>query len=96
MITYNMYGEAIVNNEKTEQETKELYNISVGKSIAIFATEYCVGKPFVYGGFNLKNGVDAASLVSLIYEKYGIELPRSSRKIAELGEKVNFAELCEE
>ena len=93
VITYHMYGEAIENNELTEQETKEGYNISTGKSIAIFATEYCVGKPFVWGGTSLKYGADASGIVLSIYNKYGIDLPHSSSAIAKLGEEVNLAEI---
>uniref|UniRef100_UPI0040573C4D C40 family peptidase n=1 Tax=Acetatifactor sp. TaxID=1872090 RepID=UPI0040573C4D len=93
VITYQVYGEAIANNEMTESETKEVYNISTGKSIAIFATEYCVGKPYVWGGASLKEGADASGLVISVYKKYGIDLPHSSYAIAELGEEVNFAEI---
>lgn len=88
-----MYGEAIENNEMTEQETKEVYNISTGKSIAIFATEYCVGKPYVWGETRLKEGTDASGLVLSVYGKYGIELPHSSSAIAKLGEEVKLSEI---
>lgn len=93
VVTYHMYGDAIANSEMTEQETKELYNISIGKSIAIFATEYCVGKPYIWGGTSLKDGADASGLVLRVYEKYGIDLPHSSFEIAKMGEEVNFAEI---
>lgn len=93
VITYQMYDEAIGDGELSDEKIRENYNISTGKSIAIFATNYCVGKPYVWGGTSLKNGADASGLVLSVYEKYGIELPHSSSAIARLGEEVNFAEV---
>lgn len=93
VITYQMYNDAIEDEGMTEQETKEAYNISVGKSIAIFAIEYCVGKPYIYGGTSLKEGSDAAGLVLSVYGKYGIELPHSSNAIAQMGKEVNLSEI---
>lgn len=93
VITYQLYGETIVNNDMTEKEIREKYNISIGKSIAIFAIEYCVGKPYVFGGTSLKEGADASGLVLAIYKKYGIDLPHSTQSIAKLGREVNLSEI---
>lgn len=93
VITYQMFGDAVQDVGFTEEEKIEAYNVSVGKSIAIFATEYCVGKPYVYGGTSLTAGADASGLLVSVYEKYGIELPHSSMAIAGMGEEVNLADI---
>ena len=93
IITYEMYDNAIIDDKMSVSETKKAYNVSVGKSIAIFAVEYCVGKPYVWGGTSLKEGTDASGLVLSVYKKFGIELPHSSQAIMKLGEEVNFAEI---
>lgn len=93
IITYEMYDNAIIDDKMSVMETKEAYNINIGKSIALFAVEYCVGKPFVFGGTSLKEGTDASGLVLSVYKKFGIELPHSSYAVMKLGEEVNFAEI---
>ena len=93
VITYQLYDNAMENSDRTEEEIQELYNISVGKSIAILATEYCVGKPYVWGGTSLSKGADTSGLVMSLYKKYGIDLPHSSISISKMGEKVNMADI---
>lgn len=93
VVTYQLYGSAMEDSERTEQEIKEAYNVSVGKSIAILATEYCVGNPFVWGGTSLSQGADSSGLVMSLYGKYGIELPHSSTAISKMGEEVNLADI---
>lgn len=93
VVTYQLYGSAMEDAERTEQEIKEAYNISVGKSIAILATEYCVGNPYVWGGTSLSQGADSSGLVMSLYGKYGIELPHSSIVISKMGEEVNLADI---
>ena len=37
-----------------------------------------IGKPYVWGGNDLKTGVDCSALVKLIYSKYGYSIPRTA------------------
>lgn len=48
-----------------------------GTQIATDANKV-IGKPYVWGGNNLKTGVDCSALVKLIYSKYGYTIPRTA------------------
>ena len=93
IITYQAYSDAIKGIELVEEEKEEAYNISAGQSIAVFATKYCIGKPYAYGGTSLISGTDSSGLLVNIFKKYGIDLPHSSKKIQELGEEVLLSEI---
>jgi len=48
-----------------------------GSQIAADANKV-IGKPYVWGGNDLKTGVDCSALVKLIYSKYGYSIPRTA------------------
>ncbi|MBP5093039.1 MAG: C40 family peptidase [Abditibacteriota bacterium] len=49
--------------------------------------------PYVYGGTSPETGMDCSAFVRMIYADRGIELPRSSRDQALVGESVAFDDL---
>ena len=54
-----------------------------------------LGNPYVWGGTNLKKGVDCSGFTMQIYKHFGIKLSHSSRAQANEGRKIKrFNFLC--
>lgn len=47
----------------------------MGSSLAAYAKQF-VGTPYVWGGNDLRKGIDCSGLVQQVYKRYGINLPR--------------------
>jgi cell wall-associated NlpC family hydrolase len=60
--------------------------------IVNFAVKF-VGNPYRWGGTSLTNGADCSGFTQSVFEKYGIDLPRTSREQAASGRRVNLDEL---
>lgn len=55
---------------------------------AIAIAKQSLGVPYVYGGNSLTQGVDCSGLVQQVYERLGIQLPRTSTEQAKAGKVV--------
>lgn len=51
-----------------------------------------VGRPYVWGGTSLTNGVDCSGFTMQVYAKYGIYLPHSSRAQPACGRRISAGE----
>ena len=60
-----------------EEEVIDTFNYDLAYDIVNNALQY-VGYPYVYGGNRLTNGTDCSGFTKLIYQQYGIYLPRSA------------------
>ena len=60
-----------------EEEVIDTFNYDLAYDIVNNALQY-VGYPYVYGGNSLTNGTDCSGFTKLIYQQYGIYLPRSA------------------
>ena len=60
---------------------------STGQAVVDEARKY-LGVPYVWGGTNPKSGLDCSGLVQLVYEKFGVNLPRVSYEQARAGSPV--------
>lgn len=65
---------------------------SKGNEVVSFAKQF-LGTPYVYGGTNLKSGVDCSGFVYAVYKNFGISLNRSSRDQIKNGPSISKSEL---
>ena len=49
-----------------------------------------VGNPYVYGGSSLTDGTDCSGFVMLLYEHFGVSLPRTASAQSKVGYKVTL------
>ena len=60
-----------------------------GADIVAFAQQF-VGKPYVWGGNSLTNGVDCSGFVHQVYAHFGISTPRYSQAFKSVGQPVSY------
>ena len=83
---FNLLLEEKVREEERIAKEKRV-NIKVG--LVEYAKQF-VGNPYVMGGNSLTNGTDCSGFVKLIYENYGIFLPRTPYEQSIFGEGVSI------
>ncbi|MFN8034890.1 MAG: C40 family peptidase [Acidimicrobiia bacterium] len=65
---------------------------STGEQAVSIAEKY-LGVPYVYGGSDPKTGLDCSGLVQVVYRRLGIELPRTTYDMVNVGTPVSRADL---
>ena len=60
-----------------------------GSDVVAYAGNF-VGNPYVYGGNSLTTGTDCSGFVSLVYQHFGVSLPRSSYSLQSSGQAVSY------
>jgi len=65
---------------------------SKGEQVVAYAKQF-IGTPYVYGGTNLKTGVDCSGFVYSVMKNFGITLNRSSSAMASNGVSIDKAQL---
>ena len=60
--------------------------------MANFAQQF-VGYPYVYGGNSLTKGTDCSGFTYLIYQHFGISIPRTATTQYNFGKKISVSEL---
>lgn len=60
-----------------------------GQDLADYAKQF-IGTPYVWGGNDLKKGVDCSGLVTQVYAKFGIALPRTTYNMIGQGKGVGM------
>lgn len=76
-----------INLEYEEEEIP--YNEVISNQVVNYALEF-VGNPYVYGGNSLTNGTDCSGFTMLVYQNFGINLPRSASEQAYVGNSVSL------
>ncbi len=61
-----------------------------GGEVVSYAANF-LGNPYVYGGNSLTEGTDCSGFVALVYQHFGISLPRSSYALQQSGQAVSYA-----
>lgn len=65
---------------------------SKGAEVVAYGKQF-IGTPYVWGGTNLKTGVDCSGFVYAVYKNFGITLNRSSASMASNGVEVSKSNL---
>ncbi len=60
-------------------------------AIVAYALQF-VGNPYVYGGTSLTNGTDCSGFTMRVMERFGINIPRTSRTQAGYGRAIDFSQ----
>ena len=60
-----------------------------GNSVVAYAEKF-LGNPYVFAGNSLTTGTDCSGFVSLVYQNFGISLPRSSYAMQSCGQAVSY------
>lgn len=72
--------------------TSRSANSAKGAEVIAYAKQF-IGTPYVWGGTNLRTGVDCSGFVYSVFKNYGITLNRSSASMASNGVAVSKSEL---
>lgn len=67
-------------------------NTGLASQIVNYALQF-VGNPYVYGGNSLTNGTDCSGFTSLVFQNFGISLPRTAASQAYVGRAVNISDI---
>lgn len=87
-VGYIYHAQIDTSNLKGLKET-----VSKGQEVVNYAKQY-IGGRYVYGGNNLRTGVDCSGFVQQIMKQFGVKMSRSSRaQYASNGKKVSVSEL---
>lgn len=89
---YRVYPYRTINNKKViGMSDSYVYgkakNYSTGQAIADYGWQF-IGTPYVWGGNDLKNGVDCSGFTSQVHLHFGISIPRTAAAQAESGVNV--------
>ena len=82
----------IEKSQPVEQAEAEPAELSLSQQI--LATAYGkVGLPYRYGGNSPKTGFDCTGFIKWVFEQHGIDLPRTTGSLANVGHRVDKDEL---
>ena len=85
--------EDVEEKQRREKEQEIIINTKIttknGMSVVNFAKQFN-GNPYVMGGNSLIHGTDCSGFTKLIYEKFGVELPRTAAAQAKVGTEVSI------
>lgn len=77
---------------RTGAKTTRSASSSKGAEVVAYGKQF-IGTPYVWGGTNLKTGVDCSGFVYAVYKNFGITLNRSSAAMASNGVEVSKSNL---
>lgn len=82
--------ENIINDVSLAVENSSIpYNEIISNQVINYALNF-VGGPYVYGGNSLTSGTDCSGFTKLVYQNYGINLPRSAPEQAYAGVHIDL------
>lgn len=65
---------------------------NTSRAVVEYAKQF-IGTPYVWGGTDLKTGVDCSGFVQAVYKQMGIDLPRVSYQQANAGKRIGLDQL---
>ncbi len=73
-------------------DAAEAQESSTGQAAVQYARQF-IGTPYVFGGTDLRNGIDCSAFVKAAYGFAGVELPRTAYQQSQLGRPVSLQDL---
>lgn len=86
-LSYELKKAVPIEKEKTSQAGQS----SLRSQLVSYAKQFLGGR-YVWGGTNLKTGVDCSGFTQAIYRKFGYSLPRVSRSQASSGKSIKSSQ----
>ena len=84
----NVFGSMLASSIE-EAQTEAL---RTGQGAVSYARQF-IGTPYVFGGSDLKNGIDCSAFVQSAYRAVGVELPRTAYEQSQVGYPVSREDL---
>lgn len=63
-----------------------------GSAVTDYALQF-QGTPYVWGGEDLRNGVDCSGFTQSVYKEFGVDLPRTAYQQSKVGQEVDWDDL---
>lgn len=83
-------GNGSSSNGLTDNDLNPSFSTGVsGSDVVSYAANF-LGKPYVLGGNSLTEGTDCSGFITLVYQNFGISLPRTSYAMQKSGQAVSY------
>mgnify|MGYP000371511188 CR=1 FL=1 len=73
-------------------EEAQAQELRRGQDATAYARQF-IGTPYLFGGGDLKNGIDCSAFVQSAYRAVGVELPRTAYQQSQVGYPVSMQDL---
>jgi len=84
----SMFGSVLA----ASMEAAEAQTLKTGQEAVDFARQF-MGTPYVFGGSDIRNGIDCSAFVQTAYRSVGVQLPRTAYQQSQVGQPVSLQDL---
>lgn len=83
-----VFGDMLASSIEAAQEQE----LRTGQEAVDYAEQF-IGTPYVFGGSDLRNGIDCSAFVQAAYRAVGVDLPRTAYEQSQVGYPVSTEDL---